>query len=79
MYFSHVLSLEHEAHKFEDEIDLSNSFMGSVKPDTKAEVENNSIDVIVQPSFDFPFNKQQIISAQKADETLLTCTVLTRI
>ncbi len=47
--------------------------MGSVMPDTKAEVENSSTDVIVQPSFDFPFSKQQLISAQKTDETLLTC------
>ncbi len=62
-----------QARKFEDEVDLSNSFMGSVMPDTKAEVDNSSTDVIVQPSFDFPFSKQQLISAQNADETLLTC------
>ncbi len=61
-----------QAHKFEDEVDLSNSFMGSVMPDTRAEVENSSTDMIVQPSFDFPFSKQQLISAQNADETLLT-------
>ncbi len=46
--------------------------MGSVMPDTRAEVENSSTDMIVQPSFDFPFSKQQLISAQNADETLLT-------
>ncbi|KAI2645228.1 Retrovirus-related Pol polyprotein [Labeo rohita] len=63
-----------QARKFEDEIDLSDSFLGSEMSDSKAEVENEcSSDVIVQPSFDFPFSKQQLISAQKTDETLLTC------
>ncbi len=42
-------------------------------PDKKAKVENSSTDVIVQPSFDFPFSKQQLISTQNVDETLLTC------
>jgi len=60
-----------QARKFEEEVDLSNSFMGSVMP--KAEVENSYTCVIVQPSFNFPFSKQQLISAQNADETLLTC------
>ncbi len=62
-----------QACKFEDEVDLFNSFMGSVMPDTKAEVENSSTDVVVQPSFDFPFSKKQLILAQNADETLSTC------
>ncbi len=41
-----------KSRKFEDEVDLSNSFMA----------ENTSTDVIVQSSFGFPFSKQQLIS-----------------
>ncbi len=71
--FQSCVVIRAQSRKFEEEVDLSNSFMGSVMPETKTEVENSSTDVIVQPRFDFSFSKQQLISAQNANETLLSC------
>ncbi len=71
--FQSCVVIRAQCRKFEEEVDLSNSFMGSVMPETKTKVENSSTDVIVQPRFDFSFSKQQLISAQNAIETLLSC------
>ncbi len=63
-----------QARKFENEIDLSNSFMSSDSPDVEdTTVEACSLNLSLEPRIDFPFDRQQLIDAQHADDTLRSC------
>lgn len=63
-----------QARKFENEIDLSNSFMSSDSPD----IEDTTVKICPQnfnlePRLDFSFERQHLIDAQHADDTLASC------
>ncbi len=62
-----------QARKFEEELDLSDSFMCSDLSDVKTGLDMDVQNVSFGPNVDIPFDRKHLIEAQKSDSTLTSC------
>ncbi len=62
-----------QARKFEEELDLSDSFMCSDLSDVKTGSDMKIQNLSFGPNVDFPFDRKHLIEAQKSDGTLTSC------
>lgn len=62
-----------QARKFEEELDLSDSFVCSDQSDVETSLNIDKQILSFGPNVDFPFDRKHLIETQKSDGTLTTC------